>query len=425
MLSKKGYKMRVITKGRFPIKGWFDNIQIEESALQQLVDTSNLPFIYKWVAAMPDCHTGQGATIGSVIPTIGAICPSSVGVDIGCGMIAAHFPSSILGKDKVEANTQSIYDEICKAVPHGRTDNGGSNDIGSWRGNPPNLVIKYWTSLDSTYRELIGRHPKANSLGAGTHQLGTLGGGNHFIEVSYDENGEIWVVIHSGSRGPGNKFGAYFSKLAKQECDRWFISLPNNDLAYLVGGTDYFNDYLAAQAWSLKYALYNRRIMMYLTIEAISKATGVNLSRWDHNSAEREGNLINCHHNYVSKENHYDRNVWITRKGAISARRGEFGIIPGSMGSVSYIVSGLGNDESFTSASHGAGRIMSRTEARKTITIEDHIKNTEGIICNKTTSVLDESPSAYKNIDSVMNAQKDLVEIVHTLHQRVCVKGEE
>jgi tRNA-splicing ligase RtcB len=417
--------MKVITSGKAPIKGWFDGVSIEDSAIQQLVDTANLPFIFKWVAAMPDCHLGQGATIGSVIPTMAAICPSSVGVDIGCGMMAVHLPTALLGPDKVEEKAQDIYDALCNAIPHGRTDDGGSNDIGSWRGNAPNTVVKYWASLDSIYSGLIGKHPKANSLGAGTHQLGTLGGGNHFIEVSYDENGEVWVVIHSGSRGPGNKFGTYFSKLAKQECDKWFISLPNRDLAYLVEGTEYFNDYLAAQAFSLRYALYNRRIMMYLAIDAIGKVTGVNLSRWDHNSAERDGNLINCHHNYAAKENHYGKNVWVTRKGAISARKDELGIIPGSMGSASYIVRGLGNEESFTSAAHGAGRVMSRTEARKTITVDDHIRNTEGIICNKTASVLDESPDAYKNIDLVMEAQKDLVETVHTLHQRLCIKGEE
>lgn len=417
--------MDVICNGRVPVKGWFDGITIEDSARKQLEDTSNLPFIYKWIAAMPDCHTGQGATIGSVIPTIGALCPSSVGVDIGCGMMALHLPTTLISADKIEDKAQDIYDEICKAVPHGRTNDGGPDDIGSWRGNPPNLVVKYWASLDKIYNDIIVKHPKALSRGAGTHQLGTLGGGNHFIEVSYDENNGVWVVLHSGSRGPGNRFGTYFSRLAKQECDKWFIDLPNNDLAYLVEGTDYFNDYLAALAWSLRYASYNRRIMLYLVLGAIGKATDINFSRWDHNSAERDGNLISCHHNYAAKENHYGKNVWITRKGAISARKGELGIIPGSMGSASYIVSGLGNEESFTSASHGAGRVMSRTEARKTITLEDHVKNTEGIICSKEVSILDESPTAYKDINVVMKAQKDLVSVVHTLKQRLCVKGEE
>lgn len=397
-------------KGTAPIKAWIDHVPIEDVAMKQLQNISRLPFIYKHVAVMPDVHWGMGATVGSVIATKGAVCPAAVGVDIGCGMMAVK--TNITAKDLPE-NLHLIRCDIEKAVPHGRTNNGGPGDRGAWH-DVPQLCGDQWTALfDQRYKDIIDRHPKAKAYNTANH-LGTLGGGNHFVEVCLDTEQNFWIMLHSGSRGMGNKIGQYFIERAQQECEKYFISLPDKDLAYLVEKTDLFNDYVEAVELAQDYALLNRGTMMRNTIAAI---------RLSIPHLEVVDTAVNCHHNYISRENHFDHNVIVTRKGAVRARATDLGIIPGSMGAKSFIVRGKGNVESFCSCSHGAGRAMSRGEAKKRITMEDHAKDTAGVECRKDEDVIDESPKAYKNIDDVMRSQEDLVEIVATLKQILCVKG--
>jgi tRNA-splicing ligase RtcB len=270
-----------------------------------------------------------------------------------------------------------------------------------------------WVGLSDRYKAITDKHPKALAQNNRRH-MGTLGTGNHFIEVCLDETDQVWVMLHSGSRGCGNRIGMYFINRAKKEMERWFIRLPDQDLAYLVEGSELFDDYVEAVGWAQDYALENRKEMM----SAIVRAMRPGLPEFAITDM-----AVNCHHNYVTKENHFGANVWVTRKGAVRAREGDLGIIPGSMGARSYIVWGKGNTDSFHSCSHGAGRAMSRGEAKKRFTLEDHAKATEGVECRKDSEVIDETPGAYKNIDAVMAAQADLVEIVHTLKQIVCVKG--
>ena len=394
-----------------PIKAWTKGVPVEEAAQKQLMNVALMPFIYKWVAAMPDVHFGIGATVGSVIPTKGAIIPAAVGVDIGCGMMAvktslnaSHLPDNLFG----------IREAIEKAVPHGRTDNGGKNDRGAWA-NAPVSTVEAWGTLHERCERILQKYPKLNHPQRVNH-LGTLGTGNHFIEVCLDEDQCVWFMLHSGSRGVGNRFGTFFIELAKQDMRKWMINLPDADLAYLPQGTDHFNDYVDAVHWAQDYALLNRQLMMTNIIAAV-RGSGL-VPAFD---ASVEA--VNCHHNYVTWEHHYGENVLITRKGAVRARQGDMGIIPGSMGARSYIVRGKGNPESFSSCSHGAGRAMSRTEAKRRFSVTDHIAATAGVECRKDADVIDETPMAYKSIDAVMEAQKDLVEIVHTLRQVVCVKG--
>lgn len=394
-----------------PIKTWTHGVAIEPEAERQLRNIASLPFIHKWVAAMPDVHSGIGATIGSVIPTRGAIVPAAVGVDIGCGMMAVR---TTLDAGKLPDSLGEIRDAIERAVPHGRTDNGGRNDRGAWSSLPA-LHAEAWTALEPSYDAIRAKHPRVGR-GNDANHLGTLGTGNHFIEVCLDEANAVWIMLHSGSRGVGNRIGSYFIELARQDMRRWFINLPDRDLAYLPEGTEHFDDYVEAVHWAQNYARVNRELMMASVIAAI-RATGLVPDF----AADVE--VVNCHHNYVEKEHHYGANVYVTRKGAVRAREGDLGIIPGSMGARSYIVRGLGNPESFTSCSHGAGRAMSRAEAKRRFTLADHAAATDGIECRKDADVIDETPMAYKPIDDVMRAQKDLVEIVHTLRQVVCVKG--
>ncbi|HYN42764.1 MAG TPA: RtcB family protein [Thermoanaerobaculia bacterium] len=401
----------VIETNGVPIKAWTRGVPFEAEARKQLENIGGLPFIHKWVAAMPDVHLGKGATVGSVIPTFGAIIPAAVGVDIGCGMMAIR--TDLAGSDLPD-NLHALRVAIEAAVPHGRTENGGRNDRGAW-GDPPERVREAWAALAPHYESLADRHHairKANHLS----HLGTLGTGNHFIEVCLDEAEAVWVVLHSGSRGVGNRIGSYFIDLAKEEMRRHFINLPDADLAYLPEGTVHFDDYVEAVGWAQEFALCNRRLMMDSVLAALRSVPGLR-------PFEAGLVAVNCHHNYVERERHYGRDVFVTRKGAVRARVGDLGVIPGSMGARSYIVRGLGNPESFCSCSHGAGRAMSRTEARRRFTLEDHARATEGVECRKDADVLDETPGAYKSIDAVMAAQKDLVEILHTLHQVVCVKG--
>jgi len=370
-----------------------------------------LPFLHKWVAVMPDVHQGKGATVGSVIPTRHAVVPAAVGVDIGCGMMARR--TSLTAADLPE-DARALRYAIEAAVPHGRTDNGGRNDRGAWS-NLPRSHREAWSRLEPAYQQIVDRHPRIGRGPQASH-LGTLGTGNHFIEVCLDEQDHVWLVLHSGSRGVGNRIGTHFIDLAKQHMRQWFIGLPDADLAYLPEGTQPFDDYMAAVTWAQEFARVNRELMMQAVIDAI-RGTGMVPG------FEADLLVVNCHHNYVDREHHYGENVWVTRKGAVRARVGDLGIIPGSMGARSYIVSGLGNPESFDSCSHGAGRLMSRSEAKRRFTVDEHVAATAGIECRKDVDVIDETPAAYKPIDQVMHAQRDLVEVLHTLRQLVCVKG--
>jgi tRNA-splicing ligase RtcB len=384
------------------IKAWIQGVDVDKGTIDQLLQVSQMPFIYKWVAAMPDCHVGLGATIGSVIATKGAVIPAATGVDIGCGMQAVLIDDPLLTR-------QDMFDKISAAVPHGRTDNGGKNDVGSWwNRRTPEVVHKTWEVLDFGYQELVTAFPDLKKANSDVH-LGTLGTGNHFIEVSQDTDDNWWVVIHSGSRGIGNKIGSFFIRKAKEYCERHFIDLPDKNLSYFIEGTDWFDWYMKGMLWAQRFALHNRDVMMKLTLDALN--------------TENIGEVIDCHHNFIAQEHHYGSNVYVTRKGAVRAQGGDTVIIPGSMGAKSFICEGKGDRESFTSCAHGAGRKMSRRQAKESITVEEHIEATEGVVCKKDESVLDESPGAYKDIDAVMEAQKDLVEPRHQLKAVVCVKG--
>ncbi len=394
--------------GCVPIKLWTHGVPLEDAARQQLLNIARLPFIHRWIAVMPDVHLGKGATVGSVVPTIGAIVPAAVGVDIGCGMIAAR--TSLTGSDLPD-DLKALRSAIEAAVPHGR--HPGKRDPGAWQ-TPPANAVAGWAELAGDFKTICERHPslaRTNNL----HHLGTLGTGNHFVEVCLDEEQRVWFMLHSGSRGVGNAIGSHFIELAKQDMRRWMINLPDADLAYLPEGSEHYADYVFAVDWAQRFARINRAIMMRHVVAAARKVIA--------KPFEAQAEAVNCHHNYVQREHHYGKDVFVTRKGAVSARRGELGIIPGSMGAKSFIVRGLGNDESFHSCSHGAGRVMSRTEARRRISVDDHAKATAHVECRKDADVVDESPAAYKPIEAVMAAQADLVEIVHTLRQVVCVKG--
>jgi tRNA-splicing ligase RtcB (3'-phosphate/5'-hydroxy nucleic acid ligase) len=409
---------QVIETDRVPIKAWTHGVPVEDAAVNQLRNVASLPFVYKHVAAMPDVHWGMGATVGSVIATKGAVIPAAVGVDIGCGMVAGRL--SLTANDLPD-NLSSVRSEIEASIPHGRTDNGGANDRGAWGDAPADVLYHFgnWggNSLNARLAAIIEKHPGlARSAKRAVRHLGTLGTGNHFIEVCLDENNSVWVMLHSGSRGIGNSIGSYFIMKAKQAMERYFITLPDKDLAYLPEGTEDFRDYIKAVEWAQDFALINRQIMLSRTVNAIAKALS-------HDHLQMTEEAVNCHHNYVTRENHFGQNVLLTRKGAVRARDGDLGIIPGSMGVKSFIVRGKGNAESFNSCSHGAGRKMSRTAAKKEFTLADHEAATAGVECRKDAGVLDETPGAYKAIDDVMSAQADLIDIVHTLKQVVCVKG--
>ncbi|MCH7614042.1 MAG: RtcB family protein [Candidatus Marinimicrobia bacterium] len=403
---------QTITIGKVPVYIYSD--KVEAKAKQQLENVSKLPIIHHHVAAMPDVHWGMGATIGSVIPTIKAIIPAAVGVDIGCGMMACKLN---LNANDLPDNLSSVRVEIEQAVPHGRTNNGGRNDKGAWR-NPSDDILAFWSENDIKKKipSVLNHHPKLIGRRTNSYNhLGTLGTGNHFIEVCLDEKNDVWIMLHSGSRGIGNRIGMYFIRLARKEAERQQIHLPDRDLAYLPEGSTIFNDYIKAVKWAQDFALVNRQFMMQAILLAVSKALKKPIVVIE--------KAINCHHNYVEIEIHYNKKVWLTRKGAIRARKGDLGIIPGSMGTKSYIVRGKGNPESFHSCAHGAGRTMSRNEAKRRFTVTDLAEQTSGVECRKDKQVIDEIPGAYKDIDLVMENQNDLVEIVHTLKQVVCVKG--
>jgi tRNA-splicing ligase RtcB len=397
-------------EGGKPIKMWTQGVTVDDKAREQLRKAAQMPFLFKHVAVMPDVHVGIGATVGSVIPTKGAVIPAAVGVDIGCGMMAAR--TSLTASDLPD-NLEGIRSAIERAVPHGRSVNRGKRDTGSW-GDPPAEIVEAWATLVARFDRITEKYPRFKNSNQLTH-LGTLGTGNHFIELCLDTEQRVWIMLHSGSRGVGNAIGTFFIELAKQDMRKWFINLPDEDLAYFPEGTDHFDDYVEAVEWAQDFAALNRRMMMSNVIRALR---GQIAKPFD---AELEA--VNCHHNYVTRENHFGENVLVTRKGAVRAAKGTMGIIPGSMGAKSFIVRGLGNAESFESCSHGAGRVMSRTQAKKLVSLDEHIADTAGVECRKDESVIDETPRAYKPIEAVMAAQADLVEIVHTLKQVVCVKG--
>jgi tRNA-splicing ligase RtcB len=396
--------------GAVPIKMWTKGVPVEDEARKQLANAARLPIVFKHIAVMPDVHLGIGATVGSVIPTIKAIIPAAVGVDIGCGMMACK---TTLRAEDLPDSLGLLRAAIEKAVPHGMSPHRRGRDEGSWE-NPPSLVDQAWATLVDDFEVICEKYPRLRNTNNRKH-LGTLGTGNHFIEVCLDEGGAVWFMLHSGSRGVGNAIGTHFIELAKKDAEQHQRNLPDKDLAYFEEGAQYFGDYVRGVSWAQKFARLNREVMMKNLIETVRKVIP--------KPFEAHLEAVNCHHNYVQKEHHFGEDVFITRKGAVSARKGELGIIPGSMGARSYIVRGLGNPESFESCSHGAGRVMSRTKAKKMFTVDDQIKATEGVECRKDEAVIDEIPMAYKDIDAVMQAQKDLVEVVYTLKQVLCVKG--
>jgi len=396
--------------GGVPIKMWTRGVPVEDEARKQLANAARLPVVFKHIAAMPDVHLGIGATVGSVIPTLKAIIPAAVGVDIGCRMMAAK---TTLRAEDLPDNLGPLRSAIERAVPHGSVPRNRGRDTGSWE-NPPETVDQIWTTLADEFDALCELHPRLKNTNNRKH-LGTLGTGNHFIEVCLDEEGAVWFMLHSGSRGVGNAIGTHFIELAKKDALRNNANLPDQDLAYFEEGAQYFGDYVRAVSWAQKFARRNREVMMTNLIATVRKVIT--------KPFESHVEAVKCHHNYVQQERHFGADVFVTRKGAVSAAKGQMGIIPGSMGARSYIVRGLGNPESFDSCSHGAGRVMSRTKAKKLFTVDDQIKATEGVECRKDADVIDEIPMAYKDIDAVMAAQRDLVEVVHTLKQVVCVKG--
>ena len=399
----------VIQSGQgFPVKMWTQGVPVDEQAKAQLNNTALLPFIHRWIAVMPDVHVGKGATIGSVIPTHGAIIPAAVGVDIGCGMMALR---TSLNAADLPDQLGPLRLAIEQAVPHGRSPK--RTDQGAWD-EPPDPVNAAWATLVTTFERITAKYPSLARTNNRVH-LGTLGTGNHFIEVCLDTEDRVWLMLHSGSRGVGNAIGNHFIKLAKEDMQTWFINLPERDLAYFPEGTAHFDDYVEAVGWAQDFARLNRELMMKAVIRALRSQIAKPFTT--------DEIVVNCHHNYVQKEWHYDAEVWVTRKGAVRAGLGEMGIIPGSMGTRSYIVRGKGHPESFCSCSHGAGRVYSRTEAKRRFSLEDQQVATAGVECRKDKDVIDEIPMAYKDIDAVIHAQRDLVEVVHTLKQIVCVKG--
>jgi tRNA-splicing ligase RtcB len=394
---------QVISEGRVPVRIYTDDV--EAGARQQLVNLSQLPIIHHHVAAMPDVHMGIGATVGSVIATRRAIIPAAVGVDIGCGMIAVR--TSLTANELDEPRLKRLYDQIARDVPVGRDQHKEARALAD-------AARPFKRRLE----KILEKHPQLEKRFPRTQnwvcQMGTLGGGNHFIEVCLDEARQAWLMLHSGSRGIGNAMGTYFIELARRDAERREQRLPDRDLAYFEEGAGHFDDYVEAVGWAQDYAAANRDAMAEIVLGAMRR----HLPPFAVTEA-----AVNCHHNYVARERHYGADVWVTRKGAIRARAGDLGIIPGSMGARSYIVRGKGSEDSFDSCAHGAGRRMSRTQAQKSFTPQDVIEQTRGVVCRKDRGVVDEIPAAYKSIEEVMANQGDLVDTLHTLKQVICVKG--
>ena len=374
---------------------------IEDEALNQAKNTSSMPFVSPHLALMPDVHFGRGSTVGSVVPTKGAIMPACVGVDIGCGMMAVKTSHKI--KDLPELNKQGIRESIQSQIPlsAGRYNNRIKDDA------------QDEVAMLQVYARDAGFNPDELDKNWRV-QLGSLGSGNHFIEVTVDEDGYVWLFLHSGSRGIGNKIASKHIKIAQNYCSDIGTILPDQDLAYLVEGTPEFNEYIAQMNWAQTFAMMNREVMMKRVKAAFKYHAG------EFDVLEE----VNCHHNFTQQEEHFGEKLWITRKGAISAKAGQLGLIPGSMGDLSYVVEGLGNPMSYNSAPHGAGRQHSRGSARKTFTMEDLEEKMQGIEWSHSSAFLDEHPGAYKPIDTVMQDAVELVKVKHTFKQIINVKGD-
>ncbi|MBA4228362.1 MAG: RtcB family protein [Hyphomonas sp.] len=389
------------------IKAWVKGVEVEPEARAQLENVAGLPFVHSHLAVMPDVHFGRGATVGSVIPTKGAIIPAAVGVDIGCGMMAIR--TSLTANDLPDS-LAAVRSQIERKVPVGNGPGGNHKDA------PARAATALRNSgLPERLDKVLAKHRRIQRT-MFARQLGTLGGGNHFVELCLDEAARVWVMLHSGSRGTGNILGTYFIQEAREALEKRVLGyhVPDKDLAFFMEGEPLFEDYIEAVGWAQDYARLNREVMMDRVLMAMRDCLP---------AFTLEKSAVNCHHNYVEREHHFGADVWVTRKGAVRARKDELGIIPGSMGAKSFIVRGKGNAESFCSCSHGAGRSMSRAEAKRRFTLDDHLAATAGVECRKDAGVIDETPMAYKDIDAVMAAQSDLVEVVHTLKQVVCVKG--
>lgn len=385
-----------------PVKIWTRDIDLK--SIDQLKNVARLPFVFHHVAAMPDVHAGMGATIGSVIATKGAVIPAAVGVDIGCGMLAVR--TNLTKHTFNERKLQRLMQEILFRVPVGFAQRSKENT--RWKSCEP---------FEEPLKEILSHEPTMLDpmVKSEWHaQLGTLGGGNHFIELTADEEERLWIMLHSGSRGIGNIMASFFIARAKTLAKENGEELPDIYLASLKEGTEDFDWYMKAAHWAQDYAMANRQIILEDVLEALRVLKP---------STELEGEIVNCHHNYVAQEEHFGETIWVTRKGAIRAGLGERGIIPGSMGACSYIVEGLGNEESFCSSSHGAGRKMSRTEAKKRFSVNELKAQTKGVVCRKDAGVLDEIPKAYKSIEAVMAQQSDLTKTIHELKQILCIKG--
>lgn len=406
-MNTSSYELLHAEPGSVAVKAWVRGVPVDEGARRQLRNIAALPHVGPWVAVMPDVHLGKGATVGSVVPTRGAIIPAAVGVDLGCGMAAVR---TTLRAEQLPDSLAALRSAIERVVPVG---NGRG---GEHRKRPDRIDTRLAQSgLAGQLDRIHDKHRKLRT-DKFDKQMGTLGGGNHFIEVCLDEAGFVWVMLHSGSRGTGNLIGSYFIELARRELEKRVLGfhVPDRDLAFFLEGEPLFDDYVEAVSWAQDYARHNREAMMERALHAMR----AQLPKF-----QLEKTAVNCHHNYVQREDHFGESLWVTRKGAVSARAGELGIIPGSMGARSYIVRGKGNADSFHSCSHGAGRVLSRTQARQQITLKQHREATAHVECRKDAAVIDESPAAYKPIEAVMAAQADLVEVVHTLRQVVCIKG--
>jgi tRNA-splicing ligase RtcB (3'-phosphate/5'-hydroxy nucleic acid ligase) len=390
---------------------WTGDMEVEAGALEQIRKVTQLPILAGHVAVMPDVHLGKGATVGTVIPTRAAIVPAAVGVDIGCGMLAVK--TNLRAADLPD-NLGALRAQIERDVPVGF-------DFHESVLKPKGTREAH--ALENRLDKLAGRFERLSILdtvgkfdeGRMWRQLGSLGGGNHFIELSLDEAGAVWIMLHSGSRNVGKTVGETAMDMAKRIAAETDRRLPDRDLAWLDEGTPEFESYVEGLGWCQDYAALNRDLMLYLVHRALEKA----LKR----PVLLEGEVVNCHHNYARLEEWNDEKVWVTRKGAVSARKGEMGLIPASMGAASKVVRGKGNPASYCSCSHGAGRLMSRGEAKRRFTRADLVAQTAGVECRKDPGVIDEIPGAYKSIDEVMEAQSDLVETVATLKQILCIKG--
>lgn len=394
--------IKKIINSNHPILIWTD--EIEEEAKKQLEQLASLPFIYKHIAVMPDVHSGKGSTIGTVFATKNIVIPSTIGVDIGCGMAAIKTPYKL---NQIKGIEQKIRNSIERVIPVGFNQHKNEK-----LGFSSAELLRL---MEEEFFEMVPKHLHAAQFKYAA-QLGTLGGGNHFIEICKDKEDNIWIMLHSGSRNVGKTIADFFIKKAIEENEKWHIQLPNKDLAYFPIESEIGNNYLSALSWAQDYALENRKLMLKLIIRELAYI--IEKREWFNHILS-----VNCHHNYIARENHFGHNVLITRKGAIRARKEDYGIIPGSMGTKSYIVKGLENEKSFHSASHGAGRKMSRTKAKQTFSTDDLKKQTEGIECRKDEGVIDEIPEAYKDIDKVIENENDLIEIVHELKQIICIKG--